>query len=216
MKFKLLFLLSLFFSSISFSQKFIEPIIGLAANRKTTNGIDANIKQFVIGLQVCTVKKKKFEYGFRLEAGLPQAFKSFDSSFTLNPNLSLYKSAGKTVRKTSLSFILFQHFKLFSITKKDKFSLLFNSGVSFQKTSFRYDYDKINYVILNPDKTFEQVGLQLGIGFQYLYSLKNGRIFLQGLLNFPIISKKYSYPTIYKGLVSQSINVGYSVPLKNN
>ena len=88
-----------------------------------------------------------------------------------------------------------------------------NSGVSFHKISVGYDYDKINYVVLNPDKTFQQSGVYLGTGFQYLYALKQGRIFLQSVLNFPLITKKNNYPTSYKGLFSPTINVGYSITL---
>ena len=214
MKQTILYILFLFLlTSRSFSQKFIEPVLGLVSNTKVSDGIEVNLKQITVALQICNTHKKTYENGFKLDVGLPIAFKSNDISFTLNPALPLNKTAIKSVKKTSISLTFFQNFKLFSITKKDKFSFLLNSGVSFHKISVSYDYDKINYVVLNPDKTFQQSGVYLGTGFQYLYALKQGRIFLQSVLNFPLITKKNNYPTSYKGLFSPTINVGYSITL---
>lgn len=214
MKQKILFISFLLsFTAKVFSQKFIEPVVGIVTNKKVSNGIEVNLKQITVALQICNAHKKKYENGFKLDVGLPITFKGNDISYTLNPALPLNKTADKSVKKTSVSLTFFQNFKLFSITKNDNFSFLLNTGASYHKINVKYDYDKTNYVVLNPDKTFQQSGIYLGMGFQYLYALKQGRIFLQSVLNFPLITKKNNYPTSYKGLFSPTINVGYSIPL---
>ncbi len=196
-----------------FSQKYIEPIVGIQFNQK--KAADVNIKQIALGVQISFAIRKYYENGLQINIGLPIPLKGYDSSFSLNPSVPFYSRADKNLKIFSSSATFFQNIKLVSFTSKDKLSFQFNIGVTYQKLTINYEYDKANYVILNPDIDIQKTGIYFGFGLHYLYELQKGRIFLQGGVSFPPLVKKNNYPTVYKGLLNPVIAVGYSIKFQN-
>ena len=62
--------------------------------------------------------------------------------------------------------------------------------MSYQKIGVSYEYDKDNFIILNPDQTIERLGLYLSAGVEYMRLLKNGRIFIRLTAATPPAAKK--------------------------
>lgn len=207
------FLFYFYFVGNTFAQTYIQPNTGIQFNQKTDNLVNINIKQIVVGVQICYAHKINRENGFQINIGLPISFKTYDSCFSLNPNLPFYAKADKKLSILSFSATIFQNLKLVSLSENDNLFFQFIAGVNLQKLIVNYVYDKVNYTILNPDKTLQKVGVVLGLGIQYIHNLKKGRLFLQGNVNFPTIAKKNNYPSIYKGLFVPNIVLGYSIKI---
>jgi hypothetical protein len=89
------------------------------------------------------------------------------------------------------------------------------TGFLYQKMDVDYQYDKTNYIVLNPDKTSEVAGLFLSGGLEYMRQLKTGRLFAELNFSTPPVTGKRSYPYSFNTMAPFSINFGYSILLKN-
>ena len=47
----------------------------------------------------------------------------------------------------------------------------------YQKIKVNYQYDKSNYIVLNPDETEEQTGLYVSTGLEYMRQLQYRQVF---------------------------------------
>ena len=200
-----------------FSQKYVEPFVGYIINNgQNVNGASAlTIKQFCVGVQLASISSKRYENIFQLNIGLPITKKLLDSSFTLNPTLPLYKSATKSINIYSANVNFLQKFTLVRFSKFDNLNFLINSGLQYQHINVRYDNDRVNYVILNPDKTLNRFGVVLGVGINYTHYLPKGRIFVQTDAYLPAITARNKYPTQLKSMASVHFIAGYSIPFKS-
>ncbi len=87
-------------------------------------------------------------------------------------------------------------------------------GLSNQRIVVKYTYDKANYTILNPDRSFSKFGLCLNGGIEYMRLLKRGYFSIQLSVHTPQISEKIKYPISYKFLAPIALNIGYAILLK--
>jgi hypothetical protein len=214
-KYILLFIIGCLFQNIINAQKYIEPIIGYQNNFLNINDTKKNgiLNQAYIGLSFSNKKREQYEYAFNLSSGIPITKKIVDSSFTLNIGLPLFSPAYKYTSFFSLSASFVQKYKFIDFSEKDKLIFLFGLGFTYQSIMINYEYDKINYVILNPDKSIRKFGLHTSFGIQYLHYLKKGRIFIQSEIESPIFTKKTKYYTNLKAILPLRYSLGYSIEI---
>jgi hypothetical protein len=202
----------------AYTQKQVEPFVGYRAyeNGQTKDDTRPTLHQLNFGIQLLKTKKDYRENGFRLNIALPFANNSvYDSSYTLNPNLPLTAVAKKTVGVYSFSISFYQKYLLLKLKKKNEISMFVHSGLAFQKLKVSYDYDKKNYVILNPVKTINSFGILLGFGLRYSRTIKTNKIFIESVTDIPIITSRNKYPSPLKVIFPVGLNIGYSIAIKN-
>lgn len=200
-------------SGFCFAQVYIEPVVGYQFD---LNNSKNKFKQINTGLQLSLKTTKVYEVIFLLQKGWSVASVSNDSSFSLNPSLPLYANAEKTIRPSSFSFSVGHRFVIAGKKSNDIFSILLNTGITYQKISVGYNYDKNNYTILNPDQTQKRWAAFISAGVEYMRLLKTGRLFGQINFSSPPTGKKINYPSSFKFMAPLSINAGYSILLKKN
>jgi hypothetical protein len=171
----LLIILALFPKS-SFSQIYIEPFAGY--QKDLNNHKDDLINS---GVQIA-FKKKNYELLFQIQKDWPQKLHSSDSSFSVNPGFPLYSPAEKEVSTYSWSLAMGNRFKIAGKKTKNSLFIKFYTGIMYQKTKVNYQYDKTDYVILNPDQTQNSIGPFISGGLEYMRQIGNGRLFFD--LNF--------------------------------
>jgi hypothetical protein len=191
------------------AQVYLEPFAGYIK--------DLNNKKFQLlntGVQLSYVKGRRYEMILQLQKSWPTGGRSSDSSFTLNPNLPLYSPAAKQLRPSSITAAFGNRFKILGSNSKNAIYAKVFTGIVYQRVSVRYQYDKNNYIILNPDKTLQAAGIFLSGGLEYMRQLPTGRLF--GELNFstPPATGKLNYPYSFNSMAPFSINIGYSILLK--
>lgn len=212
MKKKLLFFFILdFYSFYLDAQIFVEPVIGCQVDVNNKPGM----KQWNTGLQFAFVKNKS-EFLIILQKSHPVSSASFDSSFTTNLALPLYNPVQKQISPSSFSFALSWRKPIIGSREKQHLSLLTSAGISRQKISVAYNYDKNNYTILNPDKTLKATGLILAIGTEYMLPVKTGRFFLQIIITSPPLGIEINYPSSFRYIAPLSFNAGYSIEIKKH
>ena len=209
MKTSLLLFIAIAVFNSSFAQVYIEPFAGYQKdlNNKNFNLLNA-------GLQLSYKKSKGYELIFQLQKSWPSARRSNDSSFTLNPNLPLYSPAAKKISPAAFTIGVGNRIKVLGRKTKTSVFAKMYTGFVYQKMGVDYQFDKTNYIVLNPDKTSELAGLFLSGGLEFMRQLKTGRLF--GELNFstPPVTGKRSYPYSFNTMAPFSINIGYSMLLK--
>lgn len=205
----LLLLLIFLLSKLSFAQKvFLEPLGGyqIDINDSKTHLINS-------GLQLAFVfKKQKYEMLLQVQRSWPQNSHYADSAFTVNPNFPLYAAAAKTLSASSFSFAVGHRIKIAGRETSNSFFVKAFTGITDQKTTIAYQYDKSNYIILNPDQTIEHTGVYLSGGFEYMRKFAHSRFFAE--LNFSSPpSGTIKYPSTFNLVAPISLNVGYSIQL---
>ncbi|MEP6749285.1 MAG: hypothetical protein ABJB86_16240 [Bacteroidota bacterium] len=192
-----------------FAQKvFLEPFGGyqIDINNSKTRLVNS-------GLQLAFVfKKQKYEILLQVQRSWPQSARYTDSAFTVNPNLPLYTAAPKTLSASSFSFAVGHRIKIAGRKTNNSFFVKAFTGITDQKTTVAYQYDKSNYIILNPDQTIEHAGIYVSGGFEYMRKFAHSRFFAE--LNFsspPSGTIKYS--ASFNLVAPVSFNVGYSIQL---
>jgi hypothetical protein len=212
------FTIPFFITLTAYTQKYLQPFVGYRAyiNGQPKNDNRPTLRQLNFGVQLLKERKENYENGFRLIIALPFSNNTvYDSSYTLNPNLPVIAFAKKTVQVYSLSASFIQKYLLFNIKQKNELGILVHTGFAYQKVKVSYDYDKKNYVILNPDKTINGYGVLLGFGLQYARFIKSNKFFVESMLDLPIVTSKNKYPSPLKIIFPVGFNIGYSIALKN-
>ncbi len=209
MRSTLLFFIVMALSQISFAQVYIEPFAGYQK--------DLNNKNFQLlntGVQLAYKKGRRYEMILQLQKSWPFGRHSTDSSFTLHPNLPLYSAAAKQIRPWAITAAFGNRFKILGIHSKNGVYAKVFAGFVYQRISVNYQYDKTNYIVLNPDKTLQAAGVFLSGGLEYMRQLPKGRLF--GEINFstPPATGKLDYPYSFNLMAPFSINIGYSIVLK--
>jgi hypothetical protein len=204
-------LVLLSFSAVS--QIYIEPILGY---QKDLN--NRNFHQLNTGIQSAFKLSKSYELIFQVLKSWPNSSSGKDSSFSLNPNLPLSAPAGKTFRPSTFAITIGNRIRLWDNSTGNMLNLLLNLGFCDQSIEVKYNYDKSNYTILNPDQSLDRTGVFLGGGLEYMRILKSGRIFIQLTFSTPPVADKINYSNSYNLLAPMAINVGYSfkLPKKKN
>ena len=169
----LLLLTIVLLPKLSLSQVFIEPFGGYQVD---LNNHGKN-KLINTGVQLA-LKKKKYEFLVQIQKSWPAKETSYtDSSFTINLNLPLYEPAQRKLKASSFSFGIGNRIKVAGRKSNNSLFVKLYTGVMYQKINVQYQYDKGNYVVLNPGKTEEQTGVYVSIGAEYIRQLKTGRLF---------------------------------------
>lgn len=186
----------------------MEPVIGYQVDLKNKPGLNQlnTSAQFAFNI-------KRSELLLLVQKDWPVASSSSDSSFTTNPALPLYSGAKKKLYPNSLSFGLGYRKTIAGNETKQHLSFFIFAGLSYQNIRVKYNYDKNNYTILNPDKTQETTGLILGAGIEYMLPIKNGRFFLQVSIKTPPTAR-ISYPSSFQYNSPLSFSLGYSFQIK--
>jgi hypothetical protein len=212
------FLITYAFIFSAYSQSCFESFLGYRANEngQTKDDTRPTLRQIHFGANYITPKKNNYENGYRINIALPFANNFvFDSSYTLNTNLPLNAPAKKTVQVYSFSASFIRKYLLFRVRKKNELNFLVNAGIAYQKIKVSYEYDKKNYLILNPVKTINSFGILLGFGLRYARVIKGNKIFIESVTDIPILTSKNKYPSPLKIIFPVGFNIGYSIALKN-
>ena len=207
-------LLLLFFLSItllpkfSFSQVYLEPITGYQKDisNKGINFINT-------ALQLAYKPGKGNELLFRFQKSFLQPYHHTDSAVTLNPSLPLITNAEKKLAINLFTAAVGYRLILKGRHSADKFYLSFYTGVMHQQISVGYDYDKVNYIVLNPDQYQNRTSIFFESGLAYMHQFKNNRFFCEINLSTPPVGhaeKNTSYTHLIAPL---SVNIGYSIKL---
>ena len=206
-----LLLLSFFIISKSNGQIFIESIAGFQhdLNNKDFNLINT-------GVQFSFKKSRQYELIALLHKSWGLPVKSVDAAYSANPAMPLMMNAAKTIKPAAVSIAIGHRITLAGKKSAHKLSALLFTGITFQRTSVNYQYDKVNYTILNPDRTLNRSGFYIAGGAEYMRQLKNARAFIQVIITTPPSGKESLYPATFKAMATLGIYAGYSIPLKTN
>jgi hypothetical protein len=191
------------------AQIFIEPIVGYQAD--VSNHL--HFTQINTGVQAAYAIAKNYELVLRVQRSWGFAYRSADSSFTANPSLPLYAAAKKTITPSSWFFSVDHRFKLNSRNPNHRFSFLFLTGVTNQKLTVNYRYDKEDYTILDPDVTQKKFSSFLGAGLEYMRLLGDNRLLVQLTISDPLVGD-ITYPSSFSFMAPLAFNVGYSIFIK--
>jgi hypothetical protein len=211
---KLILSLSLAGSLLAFTccaQLYIEPVAGYQMDMN-----HSGFKQINSSLQLSFKKSNHYEFILLLQKSWPLAMVSSDSSFTANPSLPLYTAAKKTIQPGSFAVSAGHRFVVAGRGGRNKLSLLLNTGITMQKIKVSYGYDKINYTVLNPDKTQSRTNVFISAGAEYMRLLKNGRLFFQLNVCSPPAGRRLKYPSSFTFMAPLNFNLGYSIPVKKS
>ena len=192
-------------SAVCMSQIYIEPFIGYQADMNR-----GNFRQLNTGLQSSFKFSKTYELVFQVQKSWPKPSNGTDSSFSLNPNLPLYALAQKSIRPSSFTITFGNRIRLTNETSPNALNLLLNIGFCNQSIEVKYNYNKSDYTILNPDQTQDISGVYLGGGIEYMRLLKKGRVFIQMTASTPPGAGKIKYPSTFNIMAPVAVNVGYS------
>ncbi|MEP7109721.1 MAG: hypothetical protein ABI760_17125 [Ferruginibacter sp.] len=207
----LLIMLNLFPGSCK-AQFYIAPVVGFQTDLNNRNSFKQINSAVLFGIR----KSRHYELMFLAQKAWPHLYNSRDSSFSPNPALPVYATAKKTIRPSSYSLAIGHRISLIGVKSRNIFSLVFYSGITFQKIAVTYQYNKNDYTILNPDKTQERTGFFLSGGMEYMRLLKNGRLFVQLNAATPPLAKEINYPSSFGLIAPLSLNAGYSIPIKKS
>jgi len=190
----------------SFSQFYLEPFVGYQKNLNSPKNNMLNT-----GVQLA-LKLKKYEFLIQVQKSWPQSLSGVDSSFTTNTSLPLSAPAYKTINTSAFTFAIGNRLKVAGGKTKNSYFIKLYTGVMFQNNAVKYDYDKANYIILNPDKTINVTGLFVSGGFEYMRQIKSNRLFVE--LNFSSPpSGNIKYPSSFNLMAPVTINIGYSIKI---
>jgi hypothetical protein len=203
--FSLQLLLLLFFSAQS--QIYIEPYAGFQVDLNNTRPL---FKQINTGLQCSFKRNRRYEFLMQVQVSNGLANKSADSAFTSNTSLPVYTAAAKKITPVAVSFALLNRVIIGGNAKGNTFYIVPGVGYMLQNINVEYSYDKANYTILNPDKTFSHSGVYLCLGATWVRTIKDNRFFATINFNTPSLSAKMKYPSSFNFLIPAAINAGYS------
>ncbi|MEO6000598.1 MAG: hypothetical protein ABIN89_27365 [Chitinophagaceae bacterium] len=194
------------------AQLYLEPVIGFQTDLINSS----HFNQLNSAIQVGLKKSKYYELIFQLQINWPISIYSHDSSFSQNPAVPLFANAKKTMQPFALSIAAGNRTPMLGRNTNNIISLIAYGGVAYQKIIVTYQYDKSNYIILNPDKSQKRIGVFLSCGVEYMRLLKNGRAFIQVIIATPPVGKEMNYPSSFSFIAPLSLNAGYSIPIKRN
>jgi hypothetical protein len=193
------------------SQTYLDPYTGFQLDLNNTH---SGFKQLNTGVNISFKGKYSHELALQLQHSLPFSAKSSDVAFTANPSLPLSVNAAKKIQPSSTSFAIVNRIPVAGKKTVNTFYVLITAGAVYQNIKVTYNYDKVNYVILNPDKSLNKIGPYLGAGCMYIYTMKTGRFFTALNFNTPAAGAKTKFPSSFKFMAPASVTAGYSIIIK--
>jgi len=191
------------------AQLYLEPVAGYQ--------VDINNNRFKMintGIQFSWAKNKQYELMLQLQKSWPVSLQSGTVAYTSNPALSLSTVATKKINPSIFSFALGQRLVIAGKESLNKFSFLTSGGLVYQNIAVKYQYDKSNYTLLNPDQTAETVSVFVGAGIEYMRLLKNGRLFFQVNISTPPFADNPPAYSSFTFMAPVTFNAGYSIMVK--
>jgi len=192
------------------AQQYLEPISGYQVDPNYSG----RFQQINTGAQIAFRKSRRYEFIVRIQKSWGFPYHSSDSSFTANPALPLYSPAYKTIKPGAWYLTIDHRFILGSKSKNHQFSILLLTGLTYQSLKVTYQYDKNDYIILNPDKTQQVSGLSIGTGFEYMRKFKDNRVFFRLTIDGPLAGGRINYPSSFTFISPIALNAGYSLLFK--
>jgi hypothetical protein len=206
---KLILIITFFIAISTKAQLYVEPVAGF---HQDLNNV--GFKQINTALQLSFKKNSRYELILLLQKvwGLP--LKSSDVAFSLNPAMLLMTNAAKTINPSAVSIAIGHRIVIAGYNSPNRLSVMLFTGIAFQHLTVNYVYDRINYTILNPDRTINRTGFYVAGGFEYMKLTKTGRVFVQLLVASPPTGKESGYPASFHAMAPIGLNLGYSIPVK--
>ena len=212
MKLLLTILLSLLFFTKLQAQFYLEPIVGFQVDLNN-NGKYKGINS---GVNFDWRVNRRFELLFQMQRTNPFIKKSNDSAFTTNPALPVYSPEAKKISINQLTFSVGVRLKIAGWKNKNSVYVLLNLGGGDGHVNVKYNYDKTNYTILNPDQPHQYAGLYFSHGLEYLHQLNNGARWFAQMHISALTQSRYDYPNSFNSYIPLTFNVGYSIPIKRS
>lgn len=210
MKRPILLLAYLLAAHISFAQWFAEPLVGF---RQDMNNTDLHM--FNAGVQLAWKTSRYYELLFLVQRSLPSAIKYQQAAFTSNTALPLSVNVQKTLSPSAFNVAIGNRFFMAGKHSANKLMAKVYAGYMSQVITAEYsEYDKTNYILLNPDKQLKVDGVFLAFGFEFIRSLGNNRVF--AAIDFstpPSGQKPADYPNSFRRMAPFTINLGYSIAI---
>lgn len=208
----LIIILNLFAASCM-AQFYAEPLAGYQTDLNNKANRFSGINT---GIQLSWHESRYYEFVLQLQKNWGTTRTSGAAAFTLNPALPVYFYAVKKIQPASWTFAAGHRFIVTGKRRPNILSILLYSGIVYQHIGVSYDYDKSNYIILNPDQAQKKWGLSLSGGVEYMRQLTNGRLFFQLNISTPPSGKKTPPYSSFNFGAPLSFNAGYSILLKKN
>lgn len=193
------------------AQVYLAPYTGYAIDVRPKQ----NLHTINTGLQITFSNKSGYAFSTGIINGFGIRRKGEDSSFTSNPSLPIYANAAKTMHTSFFGIYVNNGLRLFKIGDHQSVHFNLSFGLRIQKIIVNYKLSNSDYVVLNPSAEAERFGPYAGAGFEYLYKLKQGRIFFQTTVVTPSLGRRNEQPDRFSIPVPLSFNVGYSFEIKN-
>ncbi|CAN5721848.1 hypothetical protein BH11BAC3_BH11BAC3_38810 [soil metagenome] len=205
-----LLLLALFSGAYCNAQFSMEPYTGY---QHDLNNHNKGFNQYNTGLQLVWKLQRRYEFLFLLQGSLPFYRAGIDSVYTTNPSLPVALKTPNSYRPKCLYIAAGQRFKITNPNSSNALFVLINLGICYQSITVRHNYDKVNYVILNPDITVHRIGPYISTGLRFMHATGNGGIFAEAVISSPPAGGKEKDYFTYNFLAPLAFNVGYSISL---
>jgi hypothetical protein len=166
------------------------------------------------GVQISWKKNRTYEMLLQLQMGWGIKKNFSEAAYTSSPDFPVQSNAKKIISPAAISFSIGHRFVTTGKNFPGSISVLLYTGLAYQKIKVFYQYDKINYTILNPDRTQEDIGVSFTIGAEYMKQFKNGRGFFQVLTGPQPLLKKIPSNISFNFMAPLSFNAGYSFIIK--
>jgi hypothetical protein len=211
MKQIILFSLLICSYNILFGQTYLDIFTGY---QKDINNKQYNFEMINSGIQVAWKKGRKYELLLQLQAGWGISKSFSEIAYTSNPDFPVNSNAKKILTPSSAAFSIGHRFITTGKNFPGSISILLYSGLAYQRIKVTYQYDKVNYTILNPDRTQADIGVSFTVGAEYMKQLVNGRVFFQALIGPQPIMKRIPSNISFSFMAPLSVNAGYSFIIK--
>lgn len=210
MKTPLLLLIPLLAAQVSFGQWFAEPLAGF---RQDMNNSDLHM--FNAGVQLAWKPSRYYELLLLVQQTLPSGIKYQQAAFTSNTALPLSVNVQKTLSPSVFNVAIGNRFFMAGKHSPNKLMAKVYTGYMSEVITAEYsNYDKTNYVLLNPDKQLKVDGIFLAFGFEFIRSLGNNRVFAAVDFSTPPSGQKPAdYPNSFRRMAPFTLNIGYSIAL---
>ncbi len=197
------------FPLAALGQVYFEPGIGMGKDLNNKNGY------YVLpNFQLAIKFSKVYSLVFQAQKDFSISDNTYsDMAYSLNTSLPAYSPAAKAIQRSIVSVGLGNRLNIAGFSKANKFFIGIYTGIGIQKATVSYSYDKDNYIILNPEKSDDVVGLYLGLGLGYQILAQKNRLLMELRITSQPSSGKSTYPNSYQWVAPLSLHLSYSIKL---
>jgi hypothetical protein len=212
MKQMFLLAIAILICNTCFTQTYFDVFTGYQTDLNNRN---YHFNMINSGVQLRLKKNWHYEMILQLQKSWGVATNSSTAAFTIDPALPLQSAAHRTITPSFASFSLGNKFVITRKHFPGSIGFLVYGGFCYQQLKVKYNSDKINYTVLNPDRTQEGGGIFFSVGMEYLKEIKNGRIFFQVLASPQPLMNHVGKDVSFNFMAPLSFNAGYSFMIQN-